>query len=189
MVVVVLEFLAEERIKSFLNPTNEPTNVDIATSWQQNPWQVSSERRNTGTYPKPKPWILLQIECKISSIHSCLILTSHRFLMDGTKWAKKSKADPLRGFEHDGEPSPIGRRRTAQQKVSMLELILGQIANYCPAISRSTLIKYATSIDSIWHAIRLYFGFQVQESTFYWLCWYLIGAYRMPRRSLPGVNG
>ena len=49
---------------------------------------------------------------------------------------------------------------TAQQKVSMLELMLGHIANYCPVISRNTIVKNSTSMGSIWYAIRLHFGFE-----------------------------
>ncbi len=47
-----------------------------------------------------------------------------------------------------------------QQKVSMLELMLGQIANYCPVISRNTIVKNSTCIDHIWQTIRLHYGFQ-----------------------------
>ena len=59
------------------------------------------------------------------------------FLLDGATWSKKTKKNPLRGFTDDGSSEPETSRRTAQQKVSMLELMLGQIANYCPVISRT----------------------------------------------------
>lgn len=88
------------------------------------------------------------------------------FLVDGATWSKKTKADPLRGFVDDADPVPAAQRRTAQQKVNMLELMLGQIANYCPIISRNTLVKSSTSIESIWSAIRLHFGFQVTGAHF-----------------------
>ena len=42
----------------------------------------------------------------------------------------------------------------------MLELMPGQIANYCPVISRNTIVKNSTSMGSIWYAIRLHFGFE-----------------------------
>ena len=42
----------------------------------------------------------------------------------------------------------------------MLDLLLGQIANYCPIISRQTIVKNSTSIEHIWQTIRLHFGFQ-----------------------------
>ena len=46
------------------------------------------------------------------------------------------------------------------RSVSMLELMLGQIANYCPVISRNTFIKNSTSMGYIWSAIHLHFGFE-----------------------------
>ena len=45
----------------------------------------------------------------------------------------------------------------------MSELILGQIANYRPVISRNTFVKNSTSMGSIWSAIPLYFGFETTE--------------------------
>ena len=44
--------------------------------------------------------------------------------------------------------------------------MLGQIANYCPVISRNTIVKNSTSMGSIWQAIRLHFGFQSTGSHF-----------------------
>ena len=46
------------------------------------------------------------------------------------------------------------------KKCTHLELRLGQIANYCPVISRNTIVKTSTSMSSIWQAIRLHLGFQ-----------------------------
>ena len=48
----------------------------------------------------------------------------------------------------------------------MLELMLGQIANFCPVISRNTIVKASTSINSIWQAIRSHFGFQATGAHF-----------------------
>jgi len=67
---------------------------------------------------------------------------------------------PCRGLQDDPESVPQASRRTAQQKCTHLELMLGQIANYCPVISRNTIVKNSTSLSSIWQAIRLHFGFQ-----------------------------
>ena len=44
--------------------------------------------------------------------------------------------------------------------------MLGQIANYCPVISRSTTVKNSTSIDSIWQAISLHFLVQTSGAHF-----------------------
>ena len=72
------------------------------------------------------------------------------FLAEGFTWAKKTKAQPLRGFNDDSADVPEAKRLTAQQKAIFLELMLGQIANYCPIISRSTL----------------HFGFQITGAHF-----------------------
>ena len=69
------------------------------------------------------------------------------FLVDGFTWEKKTNTAPLRGFLDDAEGVP--NRRTAAQKVAHLDLMLGQIANYCPIISRNTIVKNSTSINSI----------------------------------------
>ena len=37
---------------------------------------------------------------------------------------------------------------------------MGQIANYCPVISRNTIVKNSTSLSTIWQAIRAHFVFQ-----------------------------
>ena len=88
------------------------------------------------------------------------------FLADGATWAKKTKVQPLPGFTDDGETVPLSRRKTARQKVNFLELMLGQIANYCPVISRNTLLKNSTSIQSVCNMIREHFGFQITGAHF-----------------------
>ena len=64
-----------------------------------------------------------------------------------------------RGFTDYGED--VATRLTVQQKVNFLELMLWQIANYCPIIARNRLVKNSTSIQSIWNTIRQHFGFQI----------------------------
>ena len=86
------------------------------------------------------------------------------FLVDGFSWQKKTSSNPLRGLTADGENVREALRRTAEQKVAHLELMLGQIANFCPVISRNTIVKNSTSITSIWQAIRLHYGFQSSGS-------------------------
>lgn len=116
----------------------------------------------------PKQWVLTKSET-INSFESWkenLVYTLSLdpnfsgFLIDGVTWGKKSKANPLRGFTNDVAPIPVDDRRTAAQKVSHLELMLGQIANFCPVISRNSIVKSSTSISNIWQSIRLHFGFQ-----------------------------
>ena len=88
------------------------------------------------------------------------------FLADGIQWLKKTKAQPLRGLEADGDSIPLARRLIGRQKVNFLELMLGQIVNYCPIISRSTLVKNSTSLEYIWQTIRQHFGFQATGAQF-----------------------
>lgn len=84
------------------------------------------------------------------------------YLVDETTWGRKTAASPLRCFTDD---DGIGGR-TAAQKVTELELMLGQIANYCPITSRNTIVKISTSMNNIWQAIRLHFGFQSTDGHF-----------------------
>ena len=76
------------------------------------------------------------------------------------KWAKKSKGAPSRDFVDDPNTVDEAVRKTKEQKSAALDLMLGQIAKFCPIISRNTIIKNSTSLDQIWQVIRLHFGFQ-----------------------------
>ena len=87
-------------------------------------------------------------------------------LADNFSWQKKSSTSPQRGLTSDGEDLPTSRRRTANQKNAHLELMLGQIANFCPVISRNTMVKNSTSVKSIWQAIRANYGFQSTGANF-----------------------
>ena len=114
----------------------------------------------------PKQWALTKIETinsfetwRQNLIYILSLDTKFApFLLDTSCWDKKSKSNPLRGFSDDPE-TDVGRQ-SASQKVIQLELMLGQIANYCPIISRNTIVKNSTSLSSIWQAIRLHYGFQ-----------------------------
>ena len=85
------------------------------------------------------------------------------FLREGATWGKRTRADPHRGFTDD-DPETIGPL-TADDKVALLEMMLGQLMNYCPVISRNSIIN-ATSIPQIWHMIRLHYGFQSSGAHF-----------------------
>ena len=126
------------------------------------------------THRAPKQWCLSKVET-INSFENwkqnliyTLSLDSNfaPFLAEGVTWRKKTKAQPLRGFVDDGESVSAAKRLTARQKTNFLELMLGQIANYCPIISRSTLVKNSTSLEFIWQTIREHFGFQVTGAHF-----------------------
>ena len=126
------------------------------------------------THRAPKQWSLSKTETVNSfenwgqNLTYTLSLDNNfaTFLDDGAVWDKRTKANPLRGFTDDGHSVPAARRLTAQQTVTFLELMLGQIANYCPVISRNTIVRNSTSIDSVWHTIRQHYGFQVTGAHF-----------------------
>ncbi|CAH1243309.1 RS1 [Branchiostoma lanceolatum] len=82
------------------------------------------------------------------------------FLADGVTWQKRTAGVEHRGYTNDGKAVPEAQRRTAAQKAASLELMLGQVANFCPVISRNRIVKASTSLTDIWQAIRLHFGFQ-----------------------------
>ncbi len=88
------------------------------------------------------------------------------FLADGVSWQKKTANNPQRGLQDDDEAVPEANRRTALQKNVSLELMLGQIANFCPVIARNSIVKNSTSINAIWQQIRQHYGFQSSGSHF-----------------------
>ncbi len=95
------------------------------------------------THRAPKQWCLTKVETvnSFENWRQNLVYTLSLdtefvpFLVDGARWEKKTRASPFRGFTDDDDDVPAARRRTRQQKISTLELVLGQIANYCPVIS------------------------------------------------------
>jgi len=81
------------------------------------------------------------------------------FLSDDITWAKKTSTLPTRGFTDDDEHVPAARHLTAIQKSHTLDMMLGQIANFCSVISRNSIIKQSMSLNDIWQKIRQHFGF------------------------------
>ena len=92
------------------------------------------------------------------------------FLGEGATWEKKTRTRPNRGFADDNEDIAIASRRTANQKATMLDLMLGQVANYCPIVSRNTIVKNSKSMDDIWQTLRSHFGFQSSGGHFLDFC-------------------
>jgi dUTPase len=86
------------------------------------------------------------------------------FLCAGVTWLKSTRNAPERGFADD--PADASSRRTAQQRVAALELMLGQIANFCPVIARNSIVKNSISLDDIRQRIRLHYGFQLTGAHF-----------------------
>ena len=122
----------------------------------------------------PKQWSLTTTET-ITSIEALennlkyILSLEHTFvsfLTPGATWLKKTNASPLHGFTDDGQAIPRIQRRTAAQKVTHLEMMLGQIANYAPIISRNTIVRNSTSISGVWQAIRQHYVLQSTGSRF-----------------------
>ena len=118
----------------------------------------------------PKQWSLTRTET-ITSFKAWRNNLTYTLSLDpnfapfiDTSWEKKSKSKPVRGFTDD--PTSSNPRLTAVQKNNFVELMLGQVANFCPIIARNSIIKGATSLSSIWQMIRLHFGFQTSGSHF-----------------------
>ena len=94
-------------------------------------------------------------------------------MVEGVSWGKKS-VSPIRGFSDTAAAIPEASRRNADQNVNVLELMLGQIANYCralftnyyPILSRNTIVRNASSVSNIWQSIHLHYGFQSTEVNF-----------------------
>ena len=126
------------------------------------------------THRAPKQWPLTKTET-INSFESwkhnlqytlSLDTNFSPYLVEGYTWGKKTKTAPLRSFTDDGEDIPAAQRKTAVHKNATLELLLGQIANYCPVISRNSIVKNSTCLTDIWQAIRLHYGFQTTGGHF-----------------------
>ena len=82
------------------------------------------------------------------------------FLAVDFTWLKKSATNPNRGLQDDTDPIREANRKSAAQKNAQLDLMLGQIASWCPIISRNSIIKNSTSLNDIWQTIRQHYGFQ-----------------------------
>ena len=79
--------------------------------------------------------------------------------LDAT-WQKQTTANPRRGLTNDSSAVPEAQRFTVAQKNAHLDLLLGQIANFSPVISRNSIVKHSTSMNDIWQKIRQHYGFQ-----------------------------
>ena len=120
----------------------------------------------TSTPRAPKQWKLTKDET-INSFESWRQNLLYSFSQEKifapfleTTWQKKTATNPHRGLQDDGSSVPEAKRLTATQKNTHLELLLGQIANFCPIVSRSSIIKNSVSLNDVWQKIRLHYGFQ-----------------------------
>ncbi len=119
------------------------------------------------TFRAPKPFHLKKIETlgsfeawKHNQIYNIQSDTVFKPLLATVKtWNKVSANDPVRGLVDDADPIVETNRKTAAEKVLTLNLMLDQIANYCPTISRTFIVKQSTSLESVWQVIREHYGF------------------------------
>ena len=75
------------------------------------------------------------------------------FLEPGATWLKRTTANPNRGLTDD--PEAVNPRVMAGQKLYRLDLMLGEIANFYPIISRNGIIRDSVSLNDIWQATLL----------------------------------
>ena len=92
--------------------------------------------------------------------------TLSRFLDEGFTWEKKTTTKPYRGLANDPHEATDPHPQSKIQKNTTLDLLLGQIANLCPVISRNSIVKGSTSVNDIWHKIRQQYGFQTSGAHF-----------------------
>ena len=114
----------------------------------------------------PKQWQLTKIETitlyeswRQNLIYVLSFEENFVPFLDAT-WQKQTAANPRRGLTNDGTSVPEAQRLTPTQKNAHLDLLLGQIANFCPVISRNSIVKHSTSLNDIWQKIRQHYGFQ-----------------------------
>ena len=102
----------------------------------------------------PKQWQLTKIE-RITSYERwrqnlTYILDKNFVPFLHATWQKQSV----------GVAAPEAQRLTAAQKNAHLDLLLRQIGNFCPVISRNSIVKHSTSLNDIWQKICEHYGFQ-----------------------------
>ena len=89
------------------------------------------------------------------------------YLKAGVTWGKLTPTDEYRGFLDDGEEvTEAAARKTKETKVTHLNMLLGQIANFASIISRNQLIKNTTSLNDVWGKIREHYGFHSTGAKF-----------------------
>ena len=126
------------------------------------------------SYKAPKQWKLGKIESlnsfenwKQNQVFNLSLCPNFAiFLDDGVSWRKANSATAHRGLTADGDDVEEDDRLTAAQKSTYLNLMLDQIACYCPVISRNSIKNDSTSIQSVWQMIRAHYGFQQSGAHF-----------------------
>ena len=81
------------------------------------------------------------------------------FLKEDATWGRLTRASPNRGLTDDPTTVEASQRLSATQKVTALNMMLGQIANFAP-INRASITKNCTCLNDVWKEIRQHLGFQ-----------------------------
>ena len=68
-----------------------------------------------------------------------------------------------RGLANDPETVAEADRKTAVQKVIILERMLAVIAQFAPSLLWNEILKRSTSLACIWQRIRRHYGFNQSE--------------------------
>ena len=87
------------------------------------------------------------------------------YLSADVTWKKSTDPAPFRGFT-DTAATDTSPAVSKESKVTSLNLMLGQIANYATIISRNQIVKNSTSLNDIWDKIRQHYGFNTTGSRF-----------------------
>ena len=123
----------------------------------------------------PKQWQLTKIETitlyeswRENLIYVLSLGKNFVPFLDAT-WQKQTAANPRRGLTNDGSVVPEAQRLTAVQKNAHLDLLLGQIVNFCPVISRNSIVKHSTCLNDIWQKIMV--SSPMEHTSLTWLAY------------------
>ena len=115
------------------------------------------------TFKPPKPYKLSKVETiasfeswkhnQLYNIQADPVFKA--FLARTTAWQVKGVAN--RGLTADAADATD--RKSAEEKCQTLNLLLDQIANWCPYISRTFIVNKSTSLNDVWKTIREHYGF------------------------------
>ena len=84
------------------------------------------------------------------------------YLKENSVWGLKTSTTPYRGFVDDAGENGLKK----EDKCAILDLMLGQIANYATVISRNQITKNSRSLNDIWNKLREYYGFHQTGARF-----------------------
>ena len=76
-------------------------------------------------------------------------------------WKKEGTAEANCGLTDDADTIAA-----PDQKCVVLNMLLDQIASWCPFIFRTFIVKQSTSLNDVWQRIREHYGFLSTGSQF-----------------------